>query len=117
MANKEQLEILRQGVAAWNTWREENPDAKIDLRGAKLDGLNLSGANFRKSDIRGVDFQGTLLLGTDLTFVKGGHTLLGAAFQSLIIFLCIALTVLLAASTGAMIDSFHSTIKFLKAYW
>ena len=56
MANQEQLRILKQGVAAWNTWREKHPDAKIDLRGAKLDGRNLSGANFRKADVRGVSF-------------------------------------------------------------
>ncbi|CAK8718194.1 hypothetical protein GKODMF_09780 [Candidatus Electrothrix gigas] len=48
MANREQLKILEQGVAAWNAWRGEHPDAKIDLRGAKL-GRDLSGANFWKA--------------------------------------------------------------------
>ena len=56
MANRKQLAILKQGVAAWNKWREENPDAKIDLRRAKLDELDLSGANFSKADIRGTSF-------------------------------------------------------------
>ncbi|WP_420207856.1 pentapeptide repeat-containing protein [Candidatus Electronema sp. JC] len=65
MANKEQLAILKQGVAAWNKWREENPDAKIDLRGAKLDGLDLSGANFRKADIRGANFRNAMLVGAN----------------------------------------------------
>ena len=31
MANKEHLKILKQGVEAWNKWREENPDVKPDL--------------------------------------------------------------------------------------
>ncbi len=62
MANKEQLAILKQGVAAWNKWREENPDADIDLRWAKLDGQNLSGANFSKADIRGASFRNAILV-------------------------------------------------------
>ncbi len=62
MANRKQLAILKQGVAAWNKWREEHPDAKIDLRGAGLSGLDLSGANFSKADIRGVDFKGAYLV-------------------------------------------------------
>jgi uncharacterized protein YjbI with pentapeptide repeats len=45
MANKEHLAILRQGVDAWNRWREENPEVKPDLSGAKLNGADLSGAN------------------------------------------------------------------------
>ncbi|MCI5163114.1 MAG: pentapeptide repeat-containing protein [Candidatus Electrothrix sp. AX5] len=61
MANRKQLKILRQGVAAWNAWREEHPDAKIDLRGAKLDGLDLSGANFCQADLSGSSFRYTNL--------------------------------------------------------
>ncbi len=75
MANKEQLKILKQGVKAWNTWREEHPDAKIDLRGAKLDGLNLSGVNFRKADVRGVSFRNTVLVHADFMRSKTGNTL------------------------------------------
>ena len=50
MANQEQLEILRQGVDAWNKWRASNTMVQIDLGGADLhesdfNGVNLSGAN------------------------------------------------------------------------
>jgi hypothetical protein len=65
MANKEQLKILRQGVAAWNAWREENPDAKIDLRRAKLAWVDLSGANFRNADVRGANFHFASLEGAN----------------------------------------------------
>ena len=75
MANRKQLAILKQGVAAWNKWREEEPDAKINLRGAKLDELNLSGANFRKADIRGASFKRSILTGTDFSMAIAGNML------------------------------------------
>jgi uncharacterized protein YjbI with pentapeptide repeats len=70
MANKEQLAILKQGVAAWNKWREEHPDAKIDLRRARLSGLDLSGANFRKADIRGANFFKSILVKADFSWAN-----------------------------------------------
>ncbi len=45
MANEEHLAILRQGVRAWDAWREEHPDVKPDLSRADLSGANLSGAD------------------------------------------------------------------------
>jgi hypothetical protein len=36
MANQEHLAILRQGVQAWNTWREANPEIRPDLREAEI---------------------------------------------------------------------------------
>jgi hypothetical protein len=44
MANPEHLEILKQGVERWNTWRKERPDVGPDLRGAHLQ-MRLSGAD------------------------------------------------------------------------
>jgi uncharacterized protein YjbI with pentapeptide repeats len=98
MANKEQLAILKQGVAVWNKWREENPDAKIDLRGVKLDRIDLSGANFRNADIRDAsfrfasieeaDFNGAILgqdyqygYGTDFNYAN----LFGSIFDNIIL--------------------------------
>ena len=37
MAEKEHLARLKQGVEAWDRWREENPDLKPDLSDAKLE--------------------------------------------------------------------------------
>ncbi len=45
MANPEHLEILKQGVEAWNQWREQNPQTKPDLSGAILREANLRGAD------------------------------------------------------------------------
>jgi len=72
MANPEHLEILKQGVEAWNEWREENNDVKPDLSEAELggenlkevdlqsailiranlDGADLESANFERADLR-----------------------------------------------------------------
>ncbi len=34
MPNPEHMEIIKQGVAAWNKWREQHPDIRPDLRAA-----------------------------------------------------------------------------------
>ena len=36
MANEEQLAIWQQGVWAWNSWRNKNPNAEIDLSNTQL---------------------------------------------------------------------------------
>lgn len=52
MANTKHLKILKQGVEAWNKWREENPKITPDLRNAKFKGAKLSGVNFSQVDLR-----------------------------------------------------------------
>ncbi len=65
MANPEHLEILGQGVAAWNKWRADNPGIKPDLSGANIrdifekkgyvtdDGrIDLAEVNFSKCDLQ-----------------------------------------------------------------
>ncbi|MCP4108140.1 MAG: TIR domain-containing protein [Desulfobacteraceae bacterium] len=56
MANKEHLEILKQGVEIWNRWREDNPDVKPDLQEAYLKDVNLYGANFTEADLQKANF-------------------------------------------------------------
>ena len=46
MANEEHLAILKQGVEAWNQWREQSKETS-DLTGAQLSGAYLEGVNFR----------------------------------------------------------------------
>jgi uncharacterized protein YjbI with pentapeptide repeats len=45
MANEEQPNLLKAGVADWNAWREANPAAQIDLMYADLMHANLSDAD------------------------------------------------------------------------
>lgn len=58
MANSEHSSLLRQGVDAWNTWRDAHPLVKPDLAGALLRGVHLRGANLRGSDLANADFTG-----------------------------------------------------------
>ena len=61
VANQEHLDLLRQGVDPWNSWRVKEPfvfpdltDAKLgnaNLQGAKLSGADLSRANLSKADL------------------------------------------------------------------
>ena len=91
MANQEQLEILKQGVKAWNKWREEEPETEVDLSGANLGKANLGGvylgganlsrahlneaylvgaklsrSNFGKADLSGADLRAADLYRSDL---------------------------------------------------
>jgi uncharacterized protein YjbI with pentapeptide repeats len=52
MANDEHVALLKQGVAAWNKWRDENPDVRPDLGNADLRGMDLREANLGKADLR-----------------------------------------------------------------
>ena len=44
MANQEHLDILKQGVQAWNQLRKEHPNIRPNLYRANLSGANLSEA-------------------------------------------------------------------------
>ena len=40
MANKEQMNLLKQGPQAWNAWRAEQAEANVDLSEGALRGLD-----------------------------------------------------------------------------
>ena len=76
MANEEHLKILKQGVEAWNEWREKNPQItpdlskanlyKADLSVADLTGANLSAAKLIKADLSKANLYKADLHGADL---------------------------------------------------
>jgi hypothetical protein len=82
MANEEHLNILKQGVEAWNRWREEDPGVRpdlsganlgnanlfrADLSGAELGEANLSGAELGEANLRRADLSGAHLSWADLS--------------------------------------------------
>jgi hypothetical protein len=72
MANPEHLEILNQGVEAWNEWRREHRDIRpdfgdADLNNADLSNANLSNADLSNADLSSADLSFARLIGTNLT--------------------------------------------------
>jgi uncharacterized protein YjbI with pentapeptide repeats len=63
MANEEHLAVLRQGVAAWNAWRKNNPDIP-DLSDADLLGTDLLGTDLGETVFAHVDLSATMGLET-----------------------------------------------------
>ena len=55
MANTAQLAILKQGVEAWNSWREQNPNTVISLASADLSNTSLEGVNLADADLKGAN--------------------------------------------------------------
>jgi uncharacterized protein YjbI with pentapeptide repeats len=73
MANDEHVALLKQGVAAWNAWRRDNPDIRPDFSGADLRQVNLTPApslGATGADLRGANFSGADLSGAWLTGSK-----------------------------------------------
>jgi hypothetical protein len=48
MADESHLSVLKQGVEAWNQWREQNPGVEPDLGEANLCGTILTKANLAR---------------------------------------------------------------------
>ena len=65
MASQEHLEILHQGVQAWNQWRETHPEIKPDLSGISLYEVHLKWINFSRTDLSNSE-----IVETDLSSVN-----------------------------------------------
>jgi uncharacterized protein YjbI with pentapeptide repeats len=66
MANDAHVKILKEGVSAWNKWREENPVIRPDLKKSKLPGANLFAAKLSYADLSEADLSGADLIGANL---------------------------------------------------
>ncbi len=61
MANEEHLRILRKGIQAWNVWRNESLNIRIDLCSADLTLNSLTGANLANVDLQGANFNAAIV--------------------------------------------------------
>ena len=77
MANEKHLELIKQGVEAWNKWKEENPEEKVDLREADLREADLKGANLSEADLFMVDLSEADLSEANLVGARLSKTNLG----------------------------------------
>jgi hypothetical protein len=90
MANQEQLDILQQGVQAWNQWRNEHteiiPDHNeadlhgVDLNGADLIGANLENASLSQVHLESANLEYAHLFATDLSQAHLERSYLDMAF-------------------------------------
>jgi hypothetical protein len=70
MADQSHLDVLRQGVKAWNEWRERNPYVMPAFIEAYLSGANLSGANLSGAYLSGADLTAAKLPGAYLSMAN-----------------------------------------------
>ena len=82
MANQEHLDILKQGVEVWDTWRKQHPEIRPDLRGAILNSAILSGADLRSSYLNSAKLINTELIGADLSGADLNHAILSGCSLS-----------------------------------
>ncbi len=67
MANQEQLDILNQGVKAWNKWRAKHKNIEPDLRKVNLSGADLRKVNLSEAHLREANFSHANLNGANLS--------------------------------------------------
>jgi len=65
------IDLLKESVDKFNSFRQENPEIKIDFQGVDLQGMNLQnvdlqGANLQNVDLRYTDLQNAKLENADL---------------------------------------------------
>src|SRR5215472_5045617 len=70
MANPEHLQILKQGVAVWNAWREQNKDIRPNLSQANLFEADLSLANLIQTTLSRADLTCATLSRADLSLAN-----------------------------------------------
>jgi TIR domain/Pentapeptide repeats (8 copies) len=67
MPNKEHVARLKQGVEAWNAWRNEGRRKRPNLSAADLIRVDLSGADLIRADLSGADLSWAKLTVADFT--------------------------------------------------
>lgn len=82
MAKTRHIDVLYRGVDIWNSWREQNPNEKPNLRKANLVGrnltyMNLSNTNLSEADLSHSNLSHAKLNGANLSGATLAWTILG----------------------------------------
>ncbi len=79
MANAAHIDILYEGVEAWNEWRRKNPGERPQLAGEDLSEMDLTGVNLGEADLTDAEFFQTDLTEANLKMANlSGADLSGA---------------------------------------
>jgi uncharacterized protein YjbI with pentapeptide repeats len=75
MPIEEHFNKIKQGVDAWNQWREENPEiapdlSQADIRGSQLQKINLSNTDLKEAKLQYSNLTGANLEKADLNKAK-----------------------------------------------
>ncbi len=76
MANQEHVDLLKQGIDAWNKWREQHPAIRPDLCEAILSEGDLNGVNLSKALLEKVELSRANLIEADLSGASLSRALL-----------------------------------------
>lgn len=84
MTSDDYYALMDQGSAAWNQWRNENPEAyldmsQLDLKDASLGGFDLSRADFSRGRLKGASLIGANLTGANFREAHLTHANLSEA--------------------------------------
>jgi uncharacterized protein YjbI with pentapeptide repeats len=79
MANEEHLAQLKQGVEAWNAWREKHPEVQPDLSRADLSDTALRYANFIGANLFRINLSGARLSRSSFSQANLGEANLSGA--------------------------------------
>ena len=77
MADPDHVSKVKEGAAAWNRWREEEPDVLPDLGWANINGLDLDGAVFAGAVLKLAFCKGCSLVSADFS----GASMRGVNFE------------------------------------
>ena len=73
MANQEHLDLIKQGIDAWNTWRIQHPEIQPDLSKADLQWADLSKANLSRADLSYAELDNANLSKANLSEANLGY--------------------------------------------
>jgi len=68
MADEHIIAVLEQGVAAWNLWKKDHGNKRLDLTGVNLEKHKLRGIDFQHANLDGANLCGASLSHANLSF-------------------------------------------------